>query len=180
MAKSNLNFDNIMKVMVVRVTYTGATAVSLEIDFDIPRGYIVKIHDVSLEVINLGEDFQDLAADTYVRYLMALIKDPDDTVTLNAPSNTVDHDTLLTHQVEAFVYSAAGPVAEAIIVTDIRKEKNYSSEGLDVFTARNMRLNIDAQGSEAASGTEAVAECFIEYTLERITSELIIQLLDIL
>ena len=175
----SLQFDNIMKVFRSFLTFTGATTVSKELDIDLPRGYIMKIHDAKLEVIRWGEDVEGISADKVIRYLLALIKDPDDITSVSIPADTVDHDVLMDHEMEVIlVAGTAGDVVAEF--SNQKQEQNFSAEGLDVFSARNMRLNGDVQGTDAADGTEALGMVTINYTLERITDQLIIQLLDIL
>ena len=172
-------FDNIMKILIVKHTLTGLTLVSTEMDFDIPRGYIVKIHDITLHHRSLVEDFEGISADKLARIHTAVIKDPDDTSGISFPNNKVDHDFIMMLFTEILI--VAGTAGDTIADLGTRfHEKNFTSEGLDVFTARNMRLNSDVFGTDAADITETVAECIVQYTLEKITDEMIIDLLDIL
>lgn len=175
-----INFDNIMKVMNVLLTFTGVTLVSVEIDFDIPRGFIVKIHRAILEHKRIGEDIEGLSADTLYRLQSTLIKDPDDSTSIGFVSNRVDHDILMQNDTDVAIIANAADTSVAIYVSETKQDFNFSAEGLDVFTARNMRLNIDAIGTDAASVTEGIATATIHYTLEKITDDLIIDLLDIL
>lgn len=180
MARSSLNFDNIMKVFKTQIAITGVTLVTKELDFDIPRGYIVKIHDVQLEIRDLIEDIEGISADKAIRIVCALVKDPDDLTSIRVPNDTVSHDVLMDHQVDILIVANAADTSLSMYVSNQLKERNFSAEGLDVFTARNLRLNVDVFGSDAADVTEALCEAVIHYTLEKITDNLIINLLDIL
>ena len=172
-------FDNVMKVFRIRSLFTGATLVSTEIDLDIPRGFIVKIHDAKLEVINIGEDFETISVDKYARYKMALVKDPDDITTIEIPSGVVDHDVIMDHEVDVLL--TGGTAGDTLgHIGNTKQEQNFSGEGLDVFTARNMRMNLDVEGTDAADGTEAAGQITLNYTLEEIKDADIINILDIL
>lgn len=173
-------FDNIIKTMAVRTVFTGATLVSTEIDFELPRGFIAKIHDILIKVNKIMRDFEAIAAQKSATLNICLIRDPDDITTIQFPSNTVDHDVLAALEVEVDVEFGTAETDIVIVPPEARIEKNFSAEGLDAFTARNMRFNIDALGTDAADITESEAEVFIDYTLERITDDDIINLLDIL
>ncbi len=176
---SRLQFDNIMKVLFVSQTFTGATLVSTELDFDIPRGFIVKIHKVIMEHVQIFEDFEGISVDKLARMLSALIKDPDDTSTIDFTSNVVDHDVLMNLDTEIII--VAGTAGDTgFLVKNNKSELNFAAEGLDVFTARNMRVNSDAFGTDAADITEASVSVKVHYTLEKISDEMIINLLDIL
>lgn len=177
--KASLNFDSIMKVFRQDLVFTGATAVSVEMDLDIPRGFIVKIHDAELRIVSIVEDVETISVDKQALLSCCLVKDPDDTTSIAVPSGVVDHDVLLDLQTDLLVVAGTAGDTSFYIGPPV-KEANFSSEGLDVFTARNMRLNVDAFGTDAGDITEATAKATLHYTLEKITDDLIINLLDIL
>ena len=178
MSKRTL-FDNIMKTHIVKHTATGLTLVSTEMDFDIPRGFIVKIHDITIEHRQMNNDFATISADKLASLHSAVIKDPDDTSGISYPNNKVDHDFLLILYSDVLIVAGtAGDVSFTLGKQFI--ERNFVAEGLDVFTARNMRMNTDAFETNGADFTETVVECVIRYTLEKISDEMIINLLDIL
>ena len=172
-------FDNILKTLRLALTYNAGTIVSGELDFDIPRGFLVKIHDVSLENRHMTEDFEGISVDKLARATATLIKDPDDTASFAFPNNTVDHDVLMTLVTEIIIIAGTAGDTGFHIGRTVNN-KNFNAEGLDVFTARNMRLNIVAQGTDLADITETLCEVLIDYTLEKISNEDIINLLDIL
>lgn len=172
-------FDNLIKILEVRTLFTGATGVSTEIDFELPRGFVAKIKRVSLEVRGIAADIATISVDKLLSYIVGLILDPDDITTTFPPTNVVSHDALESLQVDVLV--VAGTAGDpGVYISFLRKEVNYESEGLDVITARNMRQNIDITGTDAADGTEAIAVTTIHYTLEKITDVDILSLLDIL
>lgn len=175
----NKLFDDILQVLEGAFVFTGATTVSLEMDFEIPRGYVVKIHKVTLEVQRIAEDIETISADKLIRYLIALLKDPDDATTVSMSSNNVEHDVLIDHEVEVLI--VAGTAGDTTsYVSKSRLEMDFSHLGLDVITARNMRLNGDVEGTDAADGTEAFGIAHVYYTLEKVTDEIILNLLNIL
>lgn len=172
-------FDNVMKTIRAVSTFVTATLVSLEIDFELPRGYIAKIHDVVLEAKNVQADLLAIDTDAEWGMQIALIRDPDDITSIEEPNNTVDHDVICAME-SGVHFNPVATVGTALITKPLRVEWNFSAEGLDVFSARNMRLNIDGIGAQVANLTEATGEAVVRYTLERIRDDDIINLLDIL
>lgn len=174
----NKLFDDLLKVIEGALVYTGATAISLEIDFELPRGYVAKIRKIILRVDRIMGDIESVVVDKLIRYLIALLLDPDDTTTTTLTSNTVEHDVIADHEVEVLI--SAG-TAEAIIwITPYSIILDFDKMGVDVITARNMRLNIDAEGTNAADATGAFGVAQIYYTLEKIKDEDILEILNIL
>ena len=172
-------FDNLLKVLRARSVYTGTTLVSLEVDFELPRGFIAKIAFIVMSITNYEEDIEADSVDRSVRAKMALMRDPDDITTVEIPVNNVSHDVIMdfTFGFEQTSGTAGDPLrywSETVRVL------HFDQEGLDVITARNMRFNIDGFGVGAAILTESLATCDIYYTLEKITSSEILNLLDIL
>lgn len=174
-----INFDNIMKVFKSQTVFNGTTVASTELDLDIPRGMIVKIHDAEIQFDQVFEDFEGISVDKLAHLSAALIKDPDDSTTSLIPNNRVDHDVIM--DLFGSVIIVAGTAGDVQShYHNLRKERNFSAEGLDVFTARNMRLNVDGSGTDGGDLTESIARTTLNYTLEEITDKLIIALLDIL
>lgn len=171
-------FDNVMKVFKARSVINTSTIVSLEIDLDLPRGYIAKIHDVEIGTERIGEDFEADNPDKLATIQAALIKDPDDTTSIEIPEERTDHDVLIDYVNEVLI--AAGAANSTSNLTNLIKNYNFSAEGLDVFSARNMRLNCVGVGTSVADLTEALVYCTLHYTLELISDDDIINLLDIL
>lgn len=177
---AKLSLDKLLKVFRTVNTLNATTIVSSELDFDIPRGYVIKLHKVIIEIRNLEEDFETISVDKLARIVGALIRDPDDSTGLSVPVDKVDHDTLLDFAV-AFVM-AAGTAGDtlAIVMGIQRIEFNFAQEGLDVISARNLRFNVIGQGTDAADLTESQVNCTIHYELVRITDTQTLELLNIL
>lgn len=170
MPKSRL-FDNIMQNIQVRNTIASTTTVSSEIDLELPRGYVAKIH----KVIVFAYDIWDLIVNTEKDLIeFALLLDPDDTETTAIPENTVEHDVLVDGTIEYGINTTLGNS----FVENYRTEWDFSHlEGLDILSARNMRFNI-VGAADYVDGAEVRCEIF--YTLEPIKDNQIMELLDIL
>lgn len=170
MAKSRL-FDNIMQVISVSNTIAGATVISTEVDLELPRGYVAKVHKVRVQ-------FQDCLAKMVNAELdevhYALLLDPDDAATIAMPHETVEHDVILSGQFQYGVVVAA----HGGLWNSFEEQWDFSHlEGLDILSARNMRFNCAAT-ADYVDGAEI--ECQIWYTLEAIQDKQIMELLDIL
>lgn len=176
---ANILLDNLLKVFRGRTTITGNTLVSTELDFDIPRGFVIRIHEVILEIKSIIEDFEGISVDKLATIRAALIRDPDDVTSILIPDETVDHDVLV--DLEGEVLIVAGVAGDTVgLFRNMRISINFSAEGVDVITARNLRMNVQAVGTDAADVTEASINATIHYTLEKITDADILALLDIL
>ena len=172
-------FDDLVKILLAQSTFTSSTVVSLEVDFELPRGYVAKIREVEMRVDRIVEDFETIASDRLIRYNAALVRDPDDTVTTGLTSNRVEHDVIADIEVGALSNLSAGS-ENMMVFEDNSKVVNYERMGSDMITARNMRLNIVGAGTDVAQATEAVGKAIIHYTLEKVTDTDILNLLDIL
>ena len=177
---AKLLLDNLMKVFKQQLTYNGVTQASVELDLDIPRGYVIRIHDLTLILKDVAEDIEGISVDKLIRYVGALVKDPDDTTSTLITLGRVDHDVLADFSVNLII--VAGTAGDTVAMFDgpTFREFNFSAEGLDVITARNLRLNVDAAGTNGADATEASLAAVIRYTLEKITDQDILALLDII
>lgn len=170
MAKSRL-FDNIVQVLATNNIVASTTTVSSELDFELPRGYVAKIH----KIIVTWDDVFDKCADAEKdEQKWAVMLDPDDATTVQMPTDTVEHDCIAAGRFEIAVLAAA----YMGMYDEHRVEIDFSHlEGLDVLTARNMRFN---SVGGAASFDASVMQCQIYYTLEAIQDKQIMELLDIL
>ena len=172
------DFDNLYKVLNVGSIFTGATLVSLEVDFELPRGFIAKIWRVELNIIAWADDFKAISADKNATWQLALIRDPDDITTVVNQSNSVQHDVVIAREVGILI--VAGTAGDpGSLIGRLRNELDIPPH-VDLVTARNMRFNCVASDDDAADITESVAECNIFYTLEKITDADILEILDIL
>lgn len=159
-------FDNLLKVIRVENTSLGTATVSTEIDFDLPRGFIAKIKKVLLTPRQIA------VGSATEQQNMALVRDPDDTETVQIPANSVEHDVIADFNT---VINTSALAAGENQFNSITKLLEFG-EDLDIVTARNMRFNSDT--GSAANIT--VHECEVYYTLEKISSDLLLNLLDIL
>ena len=143
-------------------------------DLNLPRGFIAKIKKVIFEANDYPVELLDVVA-TALFQAMALIRDPDDTISTGMPTNTDEHDVIA-----EWNFSAVGNTTANLIVMPggaLRNEIDFSEDDEDVITARNLRFNIS--GSATANFTPTF-NCKVYYTLEPVTDDLILNLLDIL
>jgi len=174
---ANKLFDNLIKVIEGIVVLSAGSVASLEIDLELPRGFVAKIRHIMMRVERVEEDFEQISTDKVARISMALVRDPDDTTSSSVPSNETQHDVIMDHEV-GFLMVAGTAGDFGFYVSDVRRERQYG-EG-DVITARNMRLNAVASGTDLADITEALAVVHIDYTLEEVSDNDILSILDIL
>ncbi len=172
MGKSD--FDNISLQLMGEVTLAAGVTQTLELDFELPRGFIGKIWKIVHEHINIHEDAEGQATSKFT-ISSALMNDPDDITTIGFPSNRVDHDVLSDLQTMVSVPTAAAEVQ----IFNIKKETQPPKD-IDIIFARNMRLNAIGSGTGVALVTESVARVTIYYTLEKVTDAMILELLNIL
>lgn len=169
------DFDNILKVIKVENTFVAGTLVSQEVDLELPRGFVAKIWKVKLKFIEMGEDWETQEATTAGHVLSCgLQRDPDDTTTVQLPRASVQHDGIFDHSME-FLFSANATPHFGETETTLEVP-----EHIDLITARNMRFNSVGGGPDVANLTESIANCAIYYTLEKVTDDDILNLLDIL
>lgn len=152
-------FDNIMKV--IRVEHAeAADTKSVEIDLELPRGYIAKIKKVIFNWTGIGA----LSACEG-----ALVNDPDDQITVQIPDNEVQHDVIADFDF----------IVNVIVGTEHFVEHRIEilfDQELDVVTARNLRFN----RTQTVGVGGGITQCEVYYTLEQISDSLILELLDIL
>lgn len=172
------DFDNLFHLLNVGSIFTGTTVVSLEVDFELPRGFIAKIFAIRLAISNWGDDFRTISADKNAVWNLALIRDPDDVTTTAGRSNIVNTDVVFTHIVD--ILTVAGTAGDGGTVVSETIAWLLVPEHIDLITARNMRFNIVGGDDDAADLTESVGGCDIYYTLEKVTDANILELLDIL
>lgn len=172
------DFDNIQKIINGGVVFTGTATASLEIDFELPRGYIAKIFRIEVKIFGWGDDIRTVSADKNYTMEWALLRDPDDTTTTGLTGNVVEHDVVFSAIDD--VLMIAGTAGDGGIWTTIETHILEIPEHIDLFTARNMRLNVVAGDDDAADVTEAGVGCNIFYTLEPVDDADILNLLDIL
>lgn len=165
---SKFNFDDLVKVHKVTHTPTASGIATVEMDLELPRGYIAKIHRVEIKLqllsgLTAGVSEQEFEA--------ALIRDPDDITTVQIPENTVQHDVVCDHKFtgQHEATDDTNGYSEDIYIYEVIEKK-------DVITARNMRFNINQGSTDPDWG----CSCTMFYTLEKVTAEVMLALLDIL
>lgn len=167
MGKSQL-FDNLMQVIHAENVIAGTDTVSIEIDLELPRGYVAKIRKIKMEVDSILSRW---ASGEGAEFSGALVLDPDDLTSAGFPSDSVEHDVIAEHN--AAIESST---TEFVVVTNFVEWVCFEDKE-DVITARNMRWNTSASEADFNTGTHEVT---IYYTLEKIHDTQIMELLDIL
>jgi len=146
-----------------------ATVTSTEVNLDLPRGYVA--HFKHIEWI-LYDNMGQLMIDATARELQAaFVKDPDDEETVEIPHNESHHDVL-----DEFRISSHCNVANTsgVIHTPLFKQRRFTEEE-DAVSARNCRVNCIETG-----GITCKLVCIIDYTIEKVSDNDILNLLDIL
>ena len=172
------DFDNLMKLHEGAVVFTGVTLASLELDFEIPRGFIIKIWKAVLKLESIGQDIETVSADKLIQFRVALYRDPDDVNGIGSITNETQHDLIM--DLEAEVILVAGTAGDAGLVLKYEPEVLEIPEHVDLISARNLRLNVRAAGTDGADATETVGISHIWYTMEEVKDADILELLDIL
>lgn len=173
------DFDNLVKIMKVDVTLAAGGTISAELDFKIPRGFIIRILDIFLQFINWNEDLEALATGEYVFGAQGcLVRDPDDTTTIQIPANTVQHDVLMEINISGF-YNLDTSQISGPFLTGVVNRQHYNEED-DVITARNLRLNVVGQGNDVVILTESALRANIRYRYEEVKDADLLNILDIL
>lgn len=163
--KKNDLFDNIMYVYESRITNLTATVQSNEIDLDLPRGYVCKVHKTMIRHFNSTDQSS---------YLInaALVNDPDDENTVAIPPDQVKHDVITDYKCKKNQNAANG-----FWLVEPEGSQIISYDELDIISARNMRFNAKDDNDNGDSDIE----CVIWYTIEKVKgSENLLNLLDIL
>lgn len=168
------HFDQLMKVYKAQLTLNSTATISVEVDLELPRGYVAKIKIVEFQIRLVG--VLQTSANIFTEFwTVALVKDPDDDTTVAIPIAEVQHDVIAD-----FIANYAGILDTtnhngAFIADPFRKIIYFNENEFDIITARNMRFN----GTESAD-LDAVVFCTIYYTLEAIKKQETLELLDIL
>ena len=173
------DFDNLVKIFKQGVTLAAGGTISTELDFDIPRGFIVKILDITLQFMSWNEDLEGIVAGEYIWAAQgALIRDPDDTTTIQIPAGSVQHDVLMETQMVGYYNSTVAEISGPFI-TGVHKTQHYNEED-DVISARNLRLNVVGQGNDVAILTETALQAEVRYRYEEVKDADLLNILDIL
>lgn len=170
--------DNLLKYVSANVANNAGTAGSAEIEFDIPRGYVAKIHRMKISSYNLSEDLFNQTSDFAAQIAAALVRDPDDSTNITPP-NSVKHDILQYLLVDITGY-AQGSTGGGMMIVNESVDTGYIPEGIDVITARNLRFNIDQFGTNKSDLTASGMRAEVWFTYEKVTNTDLAELLDIL
>jgi len=160
-------FDNIMKVYRANISTLLNVTQSVELDLDIPRGYIAKIKKV---IFGSDGNMSGVGDNTFVA---AVVRDPDDDETVGIPDQDSEHDVIADFRA---TYTM-GTLTTGNHQYGINRQMIEFDQELDVVSARNLRFN--ANGI-TASPTLDLLYCEVYYTLEAVSDELVLDLLDIL
>jgi len=144
------------------------------VDFQIPRGYAIRIRKVLCEL-----QINDEQADQEQwRVLSALVLDPDDETSTQIPTFTIDHDVACDFAFEmARLEEDTTPNGISGIIQP-RFEINFPEE-LDVISIRNARVNCIASGLAVGGSNQPQVRTTIYFTYEKVSSSLYEKLLGI-
>ena len=170
--------DNLLKYVSANVANNAGAAGSAEIELDIPRGYVAKIHRMKIATYNLSEDIYNQTADFACQIAAALVRDPDDSSNITPP-NSVKHD-ILQYVLVDVTGTDIGNQGSSTLVLNESVDTGYIPESIDVITARNLRFNIDQFGTNKSILTASGMRAEVWYTYEKVTNTDLAELLDIL
>ena len=170
--------DNLLKYVSVNVANNAGTAGSAEIELDIPRGYIAKLHRLRITTYNLSEDIYNQTSEFACQIAGAIVRDPDDSTNITPP-NSVKHDILQYLLVDITGLDIGNQGATLKVLND-SVDTMYIPESVDVITARNLRFNIDQFGTSKSILTASGMRAEVWYTYEKVTNTDLAELLDIL
>jgi hypothetical protein len=144
------------------------------VDFQIPRGYAVRIRKVLFDMqVNKEQLNQE-----YFRLLTALVLDPDDETSTQIPTFTIDHDVACDF---AFEYWRIVEDTTPNGISGMLSPRNeiVFPEELDMITIRNARVNTIVSGMATGGSDLAQSRITIYFTYEKVSSGLYEKLLGI-
>lgn len=163
MVKSD--FDNIPKIVKGELTTNGTAVISVELDLNLPRGYIFKIFKI---VFQIAEIAGQGAGDNTLE--IAVVRDPDDVTTTSVPNLEIVHDVLADY---------FGVLNDTNAIFELPQMVQIDfPEKIDVITARNLRANCKLRSATPFTGSKC--DVVVYGTYEKVTEALILDLLDIL
>jgi len=152
-----------------------ANILTVELDLDLPRGYVAKIHEVIISIPFV--EFDKSQVDEYaLGYEAALVRDPDDTESTRIPVNTVQHDVVT--EFKGSINGSMDGADNDHTITFTNRKTQIKFDTLDVITARNMRFNAQTVTQEA--DIEIQLRVNVYYSLEKISDADLLGVLDIL
>ena len=144
------------------------------IDFQIPRGYAVRIRKVIWDVQVNGEQLDQ----ERIRMLGALVLDPDDETSVAIPTFTLDHDVAVDYTWEFWrIEEDTTPNGISGLLTE--PFVHDFDEGLDMITVRNARFNTMVTGSATGGSAQMQLRLTVYFTYEKVSSSLYEKLLGI-
>ena len=175
MAEKKL-YDNLIKVLKVNSgNFTGNDGVLTEIlDLQIPRGWCARIRKVIFHTALGADQLDQIALSNYG----ALVMDPDDEVTYQIPTFTIDHDVLCDFHHE-WTRFEEDTTPNGISVTVQQETVREYPETLDAVTVRNIRFNSSVNGFDVDGTTYAQCRVTVEFTYEKVSMDLYAKLLGI-
>jgi len=173
MSKLEKHFDQLFHVFRTELTDISNTAQSEEIDLELPKGYVAKVKIVRFR--SFGVSIGIGATVTTHTVQAALVRDPDDAASYEIPENEVQHDVICDYLNEVIYTINTTNGVGAIIFSNPKEYIYFSENEFDIISARNLRL----VGFGTAT-TEMEVDVTIWYTLEKITKDEVLEILDIL
>ena len=143
-------------------------------DFQIPRNYCVRIRKIFVD-FQIGPDQVD---QQHIRYLTALVLDPDDETSVQIPTFTIDHDVAADFQLEIIRFEEDTTPNGISIALSEAQEQEFPEE-LDMITVRNARFNSMVTGSAAGGENPSQVRMKVYFTYEKVSSSLYEKLLGI-
>lgn len=168
------HFDQLFRVIAVQHAALDTDIDTVEVDLELPRGYVAKIKIVIFEIISVGAPSLGTAV-VGIDFQAALLRDPDDATTVQIPPNEVQHDVIADFAGSILHILDATNGLGVYFNTDGQKIIHFDENEFDIITARNCRFN-----ATAGAQTAMDIKCTIYYTLEVITDTEVLELLDIL
>ena len=161
-------FDNIMQWVRSTNRPISTTVLSEELDFDLSRGFVAKFRIIGLSASPIS--FAD-ADNALLLVESALLRDPDDTSTVNAE---LDFQNDLMYGDTFSWFNVITTTGQTILAA--QRSSIVFTELMDMVSARNLRHN-----SVAGNSNGSIDNIFnVGYTLETIDSVFVMDLLDIL
>ena len=144
------------------------------VDFQIPRGYAVRIRKILCELqVNTEQADQE-----QFRVLSAFVLDPDDETSTQIPTFTIDHDVCADFAFE-FWRIEEDTTPNGISGMTFKRFEIEFPEELDVISIRNARVNMIAAGLATGGSDQPQVRTTIYFTYEKVSSSLYEKLLGI-
>ena len=177
-------YDNIPRVIKVnsgQLDPAGGTMTEI-LDLQISKGYVARIRKVIFYIRYEEEQVPVLdsldVAERMEGFLMALVNDPDDEYSVAIPTHEIDHDVICDYEVyTSKLLADQGANLSGGWAIHAPRCVHEFSEDLDVIAPRNIRFN--AMGNIIGATTKPQALVEVYFTYEKVTSDVIMELLNI-